>query len=183
MPGGTVEWCEFKAEKDGVILTASIPKGDWVLDELIMLLKITNVSAKTLVYGGMRPLDLPSFDICIMNQINERVPLTLRGALLWHYQLPPKKQPHIIGSWVEEELRPKEELHFRAKFSDYFLITQPGVYRLSIRWDAWLGRFPSKDREPGPDVELKDICLKASKPHWFSRKLIMSLYEEPNQTK
>jgi hypothetical protein len=190
---GERQWCDFKTEKDGIILKASFPKGPVVWSEIVVLLNLNNCSAKPVLHGDFLGREFPSFMISIVNGRNENVAVTPRGEEEWpDYR--PKTTKRLLfdcGSYMDVLLSPGKRLNFRMKLSDYFAVTRPGVYRLSLTWggEVCLTSPPAESEPPGSlrrwyrlprrsiDLELKDIRFNVVKPHWYSRQLTIWLVQ------
>jgi hypothetical protein len=172
-----VEWSEFKTEKDGILLKASFPKGDWAWNDLVVLLNIRNCSTMNVYCGYYLGDSLHGFDISLTNERNQNVAVSPLGEKEWpDYE--PKTTKRIIipcGSYRYDVLAPGGQSKYRVKLSDYFVLTKPGAYKLWVRW----GGSRAKSRNQDLVLELKDICFKIAKGSWFSRELTFSLIEHP----
>jgi len=120
---------EFSAEKDGVILRASIPKPDVPWKDMVLRMNVINSTAKKIVYRVV--YSSVGFRFFLTNERGEHLPLTERGRRdlqdFSHAE---------IGMNFTLELPPAGHLSFEEKLSDFFVLTEPGVYRLSVVWNS-----------------------------------------------
>lgn len=162
---GGVEWLDFKRELDGLVLRASLRDADVAWKDMVVRLEVANSSAKNIKYVVANQIS--GFRLSLANQKNEDVPLTELGKALM-------RDCVDFGRRVREELLPGRQLKDQIKLSDFFMLTKPDVYKLSVGWD----QFPNPAAQC-IRIEIREIRFKASRRSWFSRELTISLIENP----
>jgi hypothetical protein len=115
----------YRTENGGLVMTVSIPTGDFIWNKDDIVIEITNTSTENFVYGEVDVMG--GFRLTLVDDRNEKVKLTETGEECFR-ALPRRTR------FVTRNLLPGASFEAKFNLSQFFKVPKAGDYRLSVVW-------------------------------------------------